>query len=114
VLGRLVVVGSPTVRFAECGRLIATAARRQGVRPPSFRSPPRLRDRDRTLRRRPDGSVVVAVRLAGRPFVAVAADMVEGTVAASGRTGPDADELRRVLWAALAPSGPDLRVIDAA
>ncbi len=57
--------------------------------------------RDRTLRRRADGSVAVAVRLSGRPFVAVVADMIDGTVAANRLSGVDADEWRRRLWCAV-------------
>lgn len=91
-------MGSQSLRFAAAARTIAVAARRVGCVAPSYRSPPRAGDRDRTLRRRADGSCAVAVRLTGRPFVAVLADMVEGCVAANRVEGPRADELRRVLW----------------
>ena len=57
--------------------------------------------RDRSLRRRADGSVAVAVRLVGRPFVAVAADMIDGVVAANGLTDVAAERCRRELWSAL-------------
>ena len=87
--------------FAETARLLGEAARRERWRVPSFRSPPRVLGRDRTIRRHPDGSVAVAVSLSGRPFVAVIADMVEGTVAANELEGLDADRCRRALWTAV-------------
>jgi hypothetical protein len=43
---------------------------------------------------------VVAVRLRGRPFAAVATDMVEGTLRANSLAGPDADVHRAALLAA--------------
>ena len=98
-------MGSQSLRFAAAARTIADAARRSGLVTPSFRSPPRARDRDRTLRRRADGSCAVAVRLTGRPFVAVLSDMVEGTVAANRLVGPAADQLRRDLWLAFEDEG---------
>jgi hypothetical protein len=45
----------------------------------------------------------VAVRLAGRPFEHVAADMVEGVVVANGLDGARAGEVRARLLAVLAP-----------
>jgi hypothetical protein len=91
------------LRFAECARVLADEARRTGLGVvPAFRSPPRVFGRDRTIRRRPDGSVVVAVALGGRPFAAVVADMVEGVVAGNRLVGTDADSVRRALWQAVA------------
>jgi hypothetical protein len=103
-----------SLRFASAARALGQRARGQGFAVPGFRSPPRLPDVDRTLRRRSDGGVSVAVRLRGRPWSAVLSDMVEGVVAANRLTGGDADGLRRALWAALeaetlppsAPSAP--------
>jgi len=100
-VGRMVVVGSRSLMFAETARLLGEAARRERWRVPSFRSPPRVLGRDRTIRRHRDGSVVVAVNLSDRPFVAVIADMVEGTVAANELEGVDADRCRRALWTAV-------------
>ena len=97
-------MSSRSVHFAEAGRLIAAATRRAGFTAPTFRSPPRSRGRDRALRRRADGSVTVAVRIAERPFVAVIADMVDGTVAANQLLGVDADTLRNDLWVAVQDS----------
>ena len=50
---------------------------------PGFRSPPRLPGVDRSIRRRPDGAAVVAVRVHGRSIEAVVTDMVEGVLAAN-------------------------------
>src|SRR5580698_9173993 len=94
-------MGSRSLRFAETARLICDEARRGGLRTPTFRSPPRVLGRDRTLRRRADGSVAIAVRLSGRPFVAVVADMIDGTIAANRLTGQDAEMWRRQLWCSL-------------
>lgn len=68
---------------------------------PAFRSPPRAEGLDRSIRRRRDGSVVVAVRLVDRPFAAVQADVIEGVVAANGLDGTAADRFRRAAWSAL-------------
>jgi len=70
-----------------------------GLHVPGFRSPPRLAGASRTIRRRPGGGVV-AVRVQGRPWVAVLADMVEGVVVANRLQGPAADRAREALWMA--------------
>jgi hypothetical protein len=88
------------LRFADTARVLADAARGGGLVVPTFRSPPRVLHRDRTIRHRADGSVAVAVRLTGRPFVAVVADMVEGVLVANRLEGATADEWRRTLWIA--------------
>jgi hypothetical protein len=59
----------------------------------------------RTLRRRADGTAVVAVRLSGRAPDAVAADLVEGVVTANRLTGAAADRARTVLLAAIVNGG---------
>ena len=69
-----------TVQFAAAARALAAAARRFGLAAPTFRTPPRLVGLDRTVRRHPQGGVV-SVRLRGRPWVAVLADMIDGVVA---------------------------------
>ena len=53
---------------------------------------------DRSIRRRRDGAIV-SVRLRGRPWVAVLADMIEGVVAANRLAPPASDRLRAELWA---------------
>lgn len=90
-----------TLRFAAAARTLADASRRLGLDPPSFRSPPRLGAVDRSLRRHQRGAVV-AVRLRGRPWAAVLADMVEGVVAANELPATDADRVRASLWQAVA------------
>jgi len=88
-----------TLRFATAARSLTQVARSHGLVVPGFRSPPRVTGADRTLRRRA-GAVTIAVRMKGRPWVAVLADMIEGVVAANHLVGPDADLFRRRLWAA--------------
>jgi hypothetical protein len=88
------------VQFAEGARALARTARARGLLAPAFRSPPRLTGVDRTLRRS-DDRAVIAVRLRGRPWVAVAADMVEGVIVANRLSGPAALRVRGALWSAL-------------
>jgi len=127
-VGMMVVVGSRSLRFAETARLLCDDARQGGLEVPTFRSPPRVLGRDRTIRRRADGSVAVAVRLTGRPFVAVVADMIEGLVRANRLDDVAAEGWRRRLWttawgreepasdAEVRPvrSAPPVRAVDAA
>lgn len=40
----------------------------------------------------------MSVRLRGRPWVAVIADMIEGVIAANRLVAPQADRLRADLW----------------
>jgi hypothetical protein len=76
---------------------------------PSFRSPPRRTGVDRTIKRW-EGGASVAVRLRGRAWPAVLADMVEGVVVTNRLSGPAADELRDALWSAVAePPEPGRR-----
>ena len=63
--------------------------------------PPRLVGVDRTLRRRGSGAIV-SVRLRGRPWHAVLADMIEGVVAVNRLAPPAADRVRADLWRACA------------
>jgi hypothetical protein len=88
-----------TVDFAGAARGLTQEARRMGLVGPSFRCPPRLVGVDRTIRRHPEGAIV-AVRLRGRPWAAVLADMIEGVVVANRLQPPEADRLRADLWKA--------------
>ena len=72
----------------------------QASRVPAFRSPPRVPDAARTIRRYPAGAVV-SVRLRGRPFADVVRDMVDGVLAANGVAPADAPRVRAQLTAAL-------------
>jgi hypothetical protein len=101
----LTVVGvgadpSPTLRFADAARRLTAAARAAGLAVPAFRSPPRLAGADRSIRRYPGGTVV-SVQLRGRPFADVAADMVDGVLAANRLAGPAAEHLRVALTDAI-------------
>jgi hypothetical protein len=90
-----------SLRFARLARSLAEAARAQGLRAPTFRSPPRLAGVTRSIVRR-GPAVTVAVALRDRPWPAVVADMVEGVVAANRLAAVRADRARAALWAAVA------------
>jgi hypothetical protein len=72
--------------FGWASAQLAHACGRLGLVAPSFRSPPAVPGVDRTLRRQragDGGGVVVAIRLWGRSFAAIRADMVDGVLAAN-------------------------------
>lgn len=92
-------------QFAAAARTLAEVTRSLDLEAPGFRSPPRLVGVDRSLRMSVDAHRVVAVRLAGRPYVAVLADMVEGIVVANRLVSPAADRVRSALWESLAEAG---------
>ena len=92
------ISAAPSVRFAVTARAIADGARALGLVVPAFRTPPRVLGVNRTVLRRPDG-VVIAVVSKGRPFGAVAADLIEGVVVANDLQGAAAGEVRDQLWA---------------
>lgn len=48
----------------------------------------------------------MSVRLRGRPWVAVLADMIEGVVVANRLQPPHADRLRADLWSAVGVVAP--------
>ena len=85
--------------FSWASRALAHAAVRLGMVAPSFRSPPAVPGVDRTLRWQHDGGAVVAVRLWGRTFAAIQADMIAGVLAANGvaRGSVEAARLRSLL-----------------
>jgi hypothetical protein len=90
-----------SLRFATAARALGDAARARHLEVPAFRSPPRVAEADRTIRRRGDGGSTVSVRLGGRPWPAVLGDMVEGVVVANRLGGPEAMRLRAALWTAV-------------
>ncbi len=94
----------PTARFAETARRLAVAARAAGLVAPVFRTPPRSRSAVRTIRRLPGGPVV-AVRMRGRPFTQVVADMIEGVVVANGLDAATAIRVRAMLARTLPGTG---------
>ncbi len=91
------LVGTRYAEFAVAARMLASQAHRHGLKPPGFRSPPRVIGVDRSLRRI-NGGVVVSVMLRGRPFVAVLGDMIEGVVVANRLVAREAEIVRTVLW----------------
>jgi hypothetical protein len=99
-----------TARFADTARRLGVAARAAGLAVPAFRSPPRV-DAPRTIRRYPEG-VVVSVRLRGRPFEAVAADMIDGVLATNRLAGADAERVRPCLRRAAGLPSPEARVAE--
>lgn len=88
-------------QFSECVRITVTLARRRGLRPPAFRSPPRIEGVDRSIQRRRNGAVTVAIRRGDRPFAAIQGDVIEGVVVANHLSGEPADRFRRAAWSAL-------------
>ncbi|MGH8984616.1 MAG: hypothetical protein ACRDY6_12180 [Acidimicrobiia bacterium] len=86
----------PTVRVARTARRLGAAARAADLTVPAFRCPPRVAGVRRTIRRYLGGAVV-SVQLRGRPFVEVAADMVEGVIVVNGLQGEAATRMRATL-----------------
>jgi hypothetical protein len=103
----------PAQRFAEAARTLGAAARAAGLTVPAFRCPPRVAGATRTIRRYPGGTVV-SVRLRGRKFEEVLADMVEGVLVANRIDAPALPALRALLHGALAPGAPEHGVARAA
>src|SRR3954465_13188768 len=95
------VMESPVLRFAETGGLRGVEARRQRLRMPGFRSPPRLAGVARSVRHRSAGGATIAVVVRRRPGAAGVAHMIEGVVVANHRSGSAADGVRARLWAAV-------------
>ena len=87
-------------QFVLTVRALAAEARELGLQVPSFQSPPRSDQLDRTIQRRPPDDWVVAVRVKGRPFPAVIADAVEGIVVCNELSAGAAGALRDELWRA--------------
>ncbi|MCY3748976.1 MAG: hypothetical protein OXG64_06745 [Chloroflexi bacterium] len=98
-------------RFVLTVRALALAARSLGLSAPSFQSPPRSDELDRSIQRMPAGDCVVAVRVRGRPFGAVVADAIEGIVVCNKLGADAAGAVRDELWreAAALSSGREVR-----
>ena len=94
-----------SLRFAAAARTLGEVARAAGLVVPGFRSPPRIDGVDRTMKHQLDGAgletITVSVRIKGRPWVSVLADMIDGVLAANGLTGPTAGAARTVMWGAV-------------
>ncbi|CAB4337447.1 MAG: hypothetical protein F2947_08780 [Actinobacteria bacterium] len=94
-----------SLRFAAAARTLGEVARAAGLVVPSFRSPPRLAGVDRTMKRQSDAlggeAVTIAVRIKGRPWVSVLADMIDGVIVSNSLSGPTAGAARTVMWGAV-------------
>ncbi len=88
-----------SLQFSSIVRAVNGAARAHGLRPPTFRSPPKVPGAARTIRRWPSGSVTVAVEFKERPWAVVVADCIEGTIIANDLVGAAAVRARTALWA---------------
>lgn len=86
--------------FADSAKVLAGVARAHGLAAPSYRTPPRTVGLDRTVRRSGQGGAV-AVRVKGRPWPAVIADMIDGVLAVNQLTSQQANRLRADLWDAV-------------
>jgi hypothetical protein len=89
-----------TLQFAAAARSLTRSARLQGLVAPGFRSPPRLAGVNRSVLRR-GSSASIAVRVRGRPWSDVVADMVEGLLVVNGLEGAEAESARQALRTAL-------------
>ena len=94
--------------FSQAARRLGAAARAAGLEVPAFRCPPRLAGAERTVRRYPGGSVV-SVRMRGRPFADVLADMVQGVVVVNRLADEAARNLRPMLASAADPAAEQPR-----
>ena len=89
-----------TLQFAAAARALTRSARLQGLVAPGFRSPPRLAGVNRSVLRR-GSNASIAVRVRGRPWSDVVADMIDGLLIVNGIEGPGAESARAALHAAL-------------
>lgn len=89
--------GMRATEFSAAARTIAAAARRAGLRAPSFRTPPRRKGAIRTLRRWPGGGALISVATRGRPIDEILSDMAEGVLVANGLRGDEARQVRALL-----------------
>jgi len=93
------------LQFAVLARRLADEARRLGLVPPAFRSPPGLDGPRRAVRRHRGGRTTVVVRREGRRTADVAADMVDGVVVANSLAGRRAVTCRAALAAVVDQRG---------
>ena len=88
----------PKGDFAGTARRLAAAARARGLQAPGFRTPPRHPGWNRTIRRYPDGTALVAVRVKGRLWDDVVDDLIDGVLTLNELHGALAAEVRLGLW----------------
>ena len=86
-----------SMRFVPLVRALGAAARDMGLVVPHFQSPPRSKHLDRSIQRRSREDCVVAVRIQGRSFAAVATDAIEGIVYCNDLQGDTAAQTRSAL-----------------
>lgn len=107
------MTGVPALRFASVARSLGTAARASGLEVPAFRSPPRIPDVNRSIRRYPGGSVV-SVKIKGRTLGRVVEDMVDGVLISNRVRGEASPRLRlALLRAALGEFLPETQLPNA-
>ena len=87
--------------FTGTARWLAAAARARGLQAPGFRTPPRQTGCNRTIRRYPDGTALVAVRVKGRLWDDVVDDLIAGILIVNDLHGVVAAEIRYGLWSDL-------------
>ena len=92
----------PAPDFAGTARWLAGAAHARGLAVPGFRTPPRQTGTNRTIRRYPDGTALVSVRVKGRLWDDVVDDLIAGILALNDLHGAAAAEVRYGLWTDLA------------
>ena len=86
--------------FAETARIIGQVARSHKLSVPTFRSPPKIGEVHRSIRRGTDFSVV-SVSFSGRPYSAVISDMIEGVLVANRLDKNRSDSFRALLWSSI-------------
>jgi hypothetical protein len=87
--------------FAGTARWLASAAHARGLAAPGFRTPPRQAGCNRTIRRYPDGTCLVAVKVKGRLWDDVVDDLIAGILLVNDLHGARAAEVRFDLWTEL-------------
>ncbi|WP_420446581.1 hypothetical protein [Candidatus Poriferisodalis sp.] len=109
------VVADASGQFVLTVRALTAAARDLGLSVPAFQSPPRSEHLTRSILRRAPDDCVVAVRVRGRPFGAVAADAIDGVVACNDLGASVVGAVRDALWCAVESlwSGSDYFGADA-
>ncbi|MEC7811097.1 MAG: hypothetical protein VX476_03025 [Actinomycetota bacterium] len=86
--------------FAETARIIGQVARSHDLSVPTFRSPPRIEEVHRSIRRGNDFSVV-SVSFHDRPYNAVISDMIEGVLVANSLDKGKSDSFRALMWSSI-------------
>ena len=86
--------------FSETARVIGQVARNHKLSVPTFRSPPRIEEVHRSIRRGLDFSVV-SVSYKERPSSAVISDMIEGVLVANSLDKNRSDFYRALLWSSV-------------